>query len=352
MTTPRLVDAHSHIYPRSYVDLLAGRQEIPRVAEHEGNEYFVIFDEEQAAGPGGGRPFDKTYWDLNEKLKFMDANGIDQTVVSLGNPWLDPFEGPESVDLARGLNDEMGTYQAATHGRVIAMGVLPANDVASTVLVAEEVADAEGLRGLVVGQKIAGHRLDDAALDPLWETLAERGVPVLLHPHYSAAADQLTGFGHALPVAVGFPFETTIALARFVLAGALYRHPRLRIIASHGGGTLPYLAGRLDSAWRSDPSVQDRLPYPPSRDLAKLLLDSILFHERALHAAADLVGVGRVVYGTDHPFSIADPATNLAALVAAFPEAEAGRVGSGNAVELFNLEPSGGAWPADTERGG
>lgn len=338
MTTPRLVDAHSHIYPRSYVDLLAARQEIPRVAEHQGNEYFVIFEEEQAAGPGGGRPFDKTYWDLNEKLKFMDANGIDQTVVSLGNPWLDPFEGRDSVDLARGLNAEMATYQAATHGRVVGMGVLPANDVASAVLVAEEVADAPALRGLVVGQKIAGHRLDDAALEPLWETLAERGVPVLLHPHYSAAADQLKGFGHALPVAVGFPFETTIALARFVLAGALHRHPRLRIIASHGGGTLPYLAGRLDSAWRSDPSVQDRLPYPPSRDLAKLLLDSILFHERALHAAADLVGVDHMLYGTDHPFSIADPATNLAALIGAFPEAEAAQVGSDNAVALFDLE--------------
>jgi predicted TIM-barrel fold metal-dependent hydrolase len=337
MTKPRLVDVHSHIYPRSYVDLLAARPEIPRVAEHQGNEYFVIFEEEQSAGPGGGRPFDRTYWDLNEKLKFMDANGIDQTVVSLGNPWLDPFDGPESVDLARGLNEELASYQVATDGRVIGMGVLPANDIESAARVAEEVADAPGLRGIVIGQKIAGHRLDDAALEPLWETLAERGIPVLIHPHYSAAAEQLKGFGHALPVAVGFPFETTIAVARFVLAGTLNRHPNLKVIASHGGGTLPYLAGRLDSAWRSDPSVQDRLPYPPSRDLAKLLLDSILFHERSLHAAADLVGLDHMLYGTDHPFSIADPATNLAALIAAFPEAEVTQVGSATAAAVFNL---------------
>lgn len=272
----------------------------------------------------------------------MDANGIDQTVVSLGNPWLDPFGGPESVDLARGLNEELATYRATTDGRVIGMGVLPANDVASAALVAEEVSDAPGLRGVVVGQKIAGYRLDDAALEPLWETLAERGVPVLIHPHYSAAAEQLKGFGHALPVAVGFPFETTIAVARLVLAGILYRHPGLKVIASHGGGTLPYLAGRLDSAWRSDPSVQDRLPYPPSRDLAKLLLDSILFHKRALHAAADLVGVDHMLYGTDHPFSIADPATNLAALVGAFAEAEVTQVRSATAAAVFNLEPDRG----------
>lgn len=338
MSSPRLIDVHSHIYPRSYVDLLRARTEIPRVSEHDGRQYFVIFEEEQAAGPGGGRPFDQTYWDLGEKLKFMDANGIERTVVSLGNPWLDPFTDEESVELARALNEEMATYEATTEGRVMGMGLLPANDVASAATVAEEVADTAGLRGIVTGQRVAGFRLDDRALDPLWEVLEERRVPLLVHPHYSAAADQLTGFGHALPVAVGFPFETTIALARLVLAGVLHRYPKLRVIASHGGGTLPFLAGRLDSGWRSDPSIHDRLPYPPSHDLAKLYVDSILFHERALDAAADLVGITQIVYGTDHPFSIADPATNLAALKAAFDEEAAEQVGNGTATELFGLD--------------
>lgn len=338
MTSPRLIDVHSHIYPRSYVDLLRARTEIPRVSEHDGKQYFVIFEEEQAAGPGGGRPFDQTYWDLGEKLSFMDRNGIERTIVSLGNPWLDPFTGEESVDLARGLNEEMGSYEAATDGRVSAMGLLPANDVASAVTVAEEVAGTPGLRGIITGQRIAGFRLDDPALDPLWAVLEDRKLPLLVHPHYSAAADQLTGFGHALPVAVGFPFETTIALARLVLAGVLHRYPGLRVIASHGGGTLPFLAGRLDSGWRSDPTIHDRLPYLPSRDLSKLYVDSILFHERALHAAADLVGIRQIAYGTDHPFSIADPATNLAALTSAFDEGAAEQVGNRTATEIFGLD--------------
>lgn len=337
MTSPRLIDVHSHIYPRSYVDLLLGRTEIPRVARHGGKEYFVIFEEEQAAGPGGGRPFDQTYWDLGEKLKFMDANGIERTIVSLGNPWLDPFTGGDSVDLARALNEEMASYEAASDGRVVGMGLLPANDVASAAMVVEEVARTPGLRGIVTGQRVAHFRLDDPALDPLWAVLEEREVPLLVHPHYSAASDQLTGFGHALPVAVGFPFETTIALARLVLAGVLHRYPKVRIIASHGGGTLPFLAGRLDSGWRSDPSIHDRLPYPPSRDISKLYVDSILFHERALHAAADLVGITQIAYGTDHPFSIADPATNLAALKAAFDEEGSEQVGNRTATDLFRL---------------
>ena len=55
----------------------------------------------------------------------MDAHGIARTVGSLGNPWLDPFTGDESVEHARTLNDELAFYEVQTHGRVCAMGVLP-----------------------------------------------------------------------------------------------------------------------------------------------------------------------------------------------------------------------------------
>ena len=337
MTDLELIDAHSHIYPRLYIDLLRGRDQFPRVAEHEGREYFVIFEEEEAAGPGGGRPFDRTYWDLHEKLRFMDANGIARTVVSLGNPWLDPFAGSDSPDLARAVNQELAGFEQRTAGRILGMGVLPANEVVAAVQVASEVAETPGLYGLVTGRRICGLTLDHEGLEPFWTALAELGVPLLVHPHYAAATDQLKGFGHALPVAVGFPFETTIALARLVLAGILHRHPGLKVVASHAGGALPFLAGRLDAGWRSDPSIHRRLPVPPSQDLAKLYLDSVAYHERSLRAAADLVGVDRMVYGSDHPFSIADPAANTAALTAAFDEGDAQRVANETARRLFNI---------------
>ena len=138
-----------------------------------------------------------------------------------------------------------------------------------------------------------------------------------------------TGIGHALPVAVGFPVETTIAVARLVFGGVLHRYPDLRIIASHGGGTLPYLAGRLDAGWRSDPSLSTRAPSPPSSVLGRLFLDAVLYHPRALRAAADLVGTEHLAFGTDHPFSIADPVANLAAIDEAFMEADADRVLAG-----------------------
>lgn len=332
----RIVDAHSHLYPRGYIELLKARTEIPRIVGDPGGERFVIFPDEEGPDGGGGRLMGPEYWDLGEKLRFMDRFGIVQTVLSLGNPWLDPFEGKESLDAARLVNAEFAELGERTQGRIVGLGVLP-TVVADAVLVAGEIADSRSLAGVVSGVRVCRRPLDSEDLEPLWRILEERSVPVLLHPHYAIAPEELGRFGHALPVGLGFPLETSIALAQLVFGGVLRRHPRLRIVAAHGGGTIPYLAGRLDAAWASDPDVHHRLPYPPSRDFARLYLDAVLYHQRAMRAAADLVGETRMIFGTDHPFSVADPEANLRAIDVAFQGESRSAVLEGTARDLFNL---------------
>lgn len=331
-----LVDAHSHIYPRTYVDLLRARTSIPRIASRDGTDYFVIFPEEEASGRG--RPIDASYYELEEKLAFMEREGIGMTIVSCGNPWLDPFNGPDSPDLARTLNAELAGYRDVTGGRIRAMGVLPSNSVADAVQTAAEVAETDGLYGLISGPRICGLTLDAPELDPLWETLERTRLPLFIHPHYSAAVEDLGGFGHALPVCIGFPFETTIAVSRLVFGGVLHRFPNLKLLVAHGGAALPMLAGRMDAAWRSDPSTHTRLPEPPSTSLGRLYVDLVLYHERSMLAAADLVGNDRLVYGTDNPFSVSDPRTNHAALTVAFEGEMLERVSTSNARALFGLD--------------
>jgi hypothetical protein len=69
VTAPHpIIDIHSHLNPRSYVDSLKRRSVPPRMTEHDGAEFFVIFDEEQEAGPRGGRPFDESFTEFDEKL--------------------------------------------------------------------------------------------------------------------------------------------------------------------------------------------------------------------------------------------------------------------------------------------
>lgn len=328
---PALIDVHSHIYPRSYMAHLAARTTVPHIKQEDGQEFFVIFEGES------GRPMGRDHWDIGEKLAYMDRHGITQTVLSLGNPWLDDFGGAEGLAIARDLNAEFAAYQRDTDGRVLGMGCLPSSSVRDAVEVAGEIADTSTLYGVVSGTRICGRTLDEPDLDPLWEVLSRRRVPLLIHPHYGLGTSEMDGFGHALPLALAFPFETTTALARVVMSGVLDRFPDLLVIGSHGGGALPFLAGRLDGCWRPDPVAQKSCPNEPSTYAAKLYLDAVVYHPRAVRAIAELVGEDRILFGTDHPFSIADARANVDAIAGTFDGETQIRVMSESAIDLFGL---------------
>lgn len=329
-----LVDVHSHLYTPAYLDLLRTRDRYPRVATVDGEDRFIIFPEEDRPNRVTGRTIGESFWSLDAKLAFMDDVGISRTVLSLGNPWLDPFDGPDSAEHAEKLNDDLATIEDETDGRIVALGVLPSHSVEAAAEVAERIARQGRLKGVVTGPTICRRPLDDPELEVLWAALNETRLPWLLHPSDGVALDRLEGYGHSLPIALGFPFETSVAVTRLVFGGVLARFPDIRLVASHAGGTLPFLAGRLDAAWRSDPAAKARLETEPSGMLAKLYVDAIAYHPRALAAAMDLVE-RKVAFGTDHPFSVADPAANLEAIEAL------GSAGTSirhtHAAELFGL---------------
>jgi predicted TIM-barrel fold metal-dependent hydrolase len=306
-----VTDIHTHLYPEIYLELLEARQEIPRVIRRGQDREFVIFEEEDGEQGVGGRPMGRDYYELDAKLAFMDALGIDRSVVSLGNPWLDPFPTNAGDAAALAINEIMSGYENATNGRVVALGVLPTSSADAAAQMVEKIAGWKGLHGIVSGPKIAGLDLDSPELDVFWQSAARCDTPILIHPENGIAAEYLKGFRHTLHVGLGFPLETTIAVTRLVFGGVLERFPDLRIVLAHGGGALPYLSGRLDAAWKSDPQVRNGLPKPPSFYLKLLYYDALVYHSPALTAAVEFAGASHLMFGTDHPFSIADPEVNL-----------------------------------------
>ncbi len=330
----QVIDVHTHIYPPAYIALLKGRGSIPRVDEREGKQYFVIFPEEERIG---GRPIEPPMSSVDAKLAFMQEAAIDRSVVSLGNPWLDFITGAESIEWAHRINAELAALETQSDGRIHALGVLPNASPGEIATAVAEVAATPGLYGVISGCAIGGRTLDDPELGPVWTALAETGLPIFFHPHYAVAIDLLGGFGTALPLGIGFPVETSIAIARLVLSGVLQRHPDLKIMVAHSGGVLPFLAARLDVTWRGDPVAQSRLAAPPSTYLARLCLDTVSYHPRAMHAAADLVGADRIVFGTDHPFFKEKPREILAGVEAAYHGDALGMATGANAKAFFRL---------------
>jgi predicted TIM-barrel fold metal-dependent hydrolase len=342
---PKVVDIHTHMYPAEYISILSSRTEIPLVRtfpspsspDSDPDPRLILLEAELPAlekalqdpsAPIPGRPLTKHFTSLPQKLHFMSTHGIDISVLSLANPWLDFLPSSEAGAIAERINasfEEMCSSSSSSNkeGKLYFFAALPLTAPLETILSCITHASSQFLphcRGVILGTSGLGSGLDDPALLPIFHALAAHNLPVFLHPHYglpgAVYGPRAGEYGHVLPLALGFPMETTIAVARMYLAGVFDAVPALRMILAHSGGTLPFLAGRIESCVLHDERlVKEGKTTAASRRRrsvwevlrSQVYLDAVVYSEVGLKAAVEASGGGRegaerLMFGTDHPF--------------------------------------------------
>ncbi|KKA30358.1 hypothetical protein TD95_001009 [Thielaviopsis punctulata] len=320
-----VVDIHTHMYPPSYLAMLEKRSTIPIVRSFPGADEprLILLEAEvenlekagaDAAAGLPGRPLTSHYASLAQKLHFMDTHNIDISVISLANPWCDFLDRTTAAAQTRAINDEFSAMCAAHPGRLYFFATLPLTAPIDDLLAAvRDLPSLEYCRGVILGTSGLGAGLDDPALLPIFTALGASNLPVFLHPHYGLPNDMWgprasAEYGHVLPLAMGFPMETTIAVTRMFLAGVFDAVPALRMILAHSGGTLPFLAGRIESCIMHDGHlVAEGKTGPGRRSLWTVLkeqiyLDAVVYSPVGLRAAIEASGSDRLMFGTDHPF--------------------------------------------------
>ncbi|KAF2793163.1 uracil-5-carboxylate decarboxylase [Melanomma pulvis-pyrius CBS 109.77] len=313
-----IVDIHTHIYPPTYVELLRSRTTVPYVRTFpdapESSRLIILPGEDDPSTPSTsrGRPIGPEYYDIAQKIAFMDTHKIDTSVISLANPWLDFLPSEEAGEAARRINDDVDGLCAQYPGRLYAFGTLPLSAPAETAIKEiERLAGLKHMRGVIMGTSGLGKGLDDAALDPIYAALEKHETLIFLHPHYGLPASvygpRANEYGHVLPLALGFPLETTIAVSRMLLSGVWDRFTKLKVLLAHSGGTLPFLAGRLESCIQHDGHLKEAGKTEGRRDVWDILktniyLDAVIYSEVGLKAAMNASGADRLLFGTDHPF--------------------------------------------------
>ena len=134
------------------------------------------------------------------------------------------------------------------------------------------------------------------------------------------------------------PLETTIALHYLIFDGVLERHPKLKILAVHGGGYLPAYSGRIDHAWGARSDSHGELPQPPTSYLKRIYFDTVVFTPHQLAELVRQFGTDHIIMGTDYPFDMADfdPIGHVAS-VEGFDSATIAAIAGGNARRLLGL---------------
>ena len=325
-----VIDVHTHMLTREYLGFLG---------EHGGPKYEC---KPTKAGQESiwmhGAPFMTLMpemWDYEARIRDMDKAGVDLAIVSLTCP--NAFFGDQDVSVraATMVNDSMREQQRANPDRIAWFTSLPWQYADAAVAELERTI-AEGAIGVMVIANIDGMNLTHPDFAPVWQAIDDRALPVLVHPTAPPGTPDMSLDEYGLVPPIGFMIDTTLAVSRMILDGFFDRYPNLKIIASHGGGTLPYLAGRLDRCHEMIPACSDVIKERPSTYLEKIYYDSVVYSRGALDLCVDVAGPDNVLYGSDYPHNIGDMAGCLSRVNALSADV-AMKIRDGNAKRIFNI---------------
>jgi uncharacterized protein len=327
-----LIDIYSHIFPARYFE------EFTRRSKGLGNtaaRYRAV----------------PSIVDLDVRFREMDDLDDYRQIISLPPPGLEEVANPaEATRLAQLANDELAALCANHLDRFPAfVATVALTDVDSAVAEAHRAVTELGARGVQIYTNIAGRPLDGPEYRPIFAAMAEHDLPIWLHPARTAGhADYATEEKSRYEMwwCFGWPYETSVAMARLVFSGVFDRHPALKIVTHHLGGMIPYYDGRvgpgmafLGSRTQGEDysAILSSLQKPHLDYFRMFYADTAMFGGMCgLLSGLDFFGTDHVVFATDAPFGPIRP-TCEALDQLELSAADRRKIMSGNAQRLLRL---------------
>jgi aminocarboxymuconate-semialdehyde decarboxylase len=330
----RKIDAFAHILPPRYA------RRLESITSRPGASPRIL----------GYQPWiheDPALIDLEARWRSVDPFGDYQQVLTLAVPPIDELGDPGAArDLARAANDELAELVRSHPDRFAGFSAaLPMNDIDAA---ADELGRAMGQLGALGAQlhtNVGGRPLDEPRFAPIFETVTRRDGALWIHPTRSeiwADYPAETRSRYGIWWSLGWPYETSVCMARLVYSGCFDRYPGLRVITHHAGAMVPHFAGRLASPLE-DPdrdAIMAGLADEPLSYFRRFFADTAMFGAaNAVRCAVEFFGADHVLFGTDMPLGgptvVADTIADIEAL--GLPEADAAAIFAGNARRVLRI---------------
>ncbi|HWF14131.1 MAG TPA: amidohydrolase family protein [Candidatus Acidoferrales bacterium] len=309
-----VIDAHVHWYP----------PELAELVEKEGAEGGLTNIHRNSKGEvvatqPGYHPYNNNtitfrheMTDVDLILKAMDDRDVNMSTLTQTNPhvvWAEPAFG---IKMAQTVNNATSALCAKYPQRFTAAITLPMQDVKASIAELERCKNMPGMRAANFPENILGKNLGDPSLWPVYEKCQALNLPIFLH-NVDPISERLVEKNITMMNLLGNPFEATIAATSLVLNGVMDEFPTLDIFFPHAGGFFAFVTPRIDWAMakapaviRNGPNGYNGLKLPRASDYRRRFYYDLILHDPQIQRMLiDLVGVDRVVCGTDFPQAMA-----------------------------------------------
>jgi predicted TIM-barrel fold metal-dependent hydrolase len=328
------IDAFAHILPPAYADRLEALTSGDAVSER------IL----------GYRPWireDPALIDLDARWRTIDPFGDYRQVLTLAVPPLDELGDPAAAaDVARAANDELADLVVRHPDRFAGfVAALPMSDPQAGAAELDRAMSQLGAVGAQLHTNVGGAPLDESRFEVIFDVVTSHGGALWLHPTRSPIwsdypAEPASKYG--IWWSLGWPYETSVAMARLVYSGCFDRYPNLTVITYHAGAMVPHFAGRLASPIE-DPdrdAIVGGLKDEPIEYFRRFYADTAMFGaSHAVRCAVEFFGADHVLFGTDMPLGgpnvVADTIADITSL--GLPEADEAAIFAGNARRLLGI---------------
>ena len=335
----RYIDAFCHIFPANFFEIMLNAL---------GNSSPL------AVRMKGTRPI----YDLDARFRVMDQFGDYSQVLSLGLPGIEAMAPPnKSPEFARIANDGLAELVEKHPERFVGyVGGLPMNAPDAAAREAERILLKGSACGLQLHTTVDGLCLDDPRFLPVFEVAAASGKPILLHPSRPARFPDFPAeesSQYEIWTIFGWPYETSVTMARLIFSGVLQRFPNLNMMVHHYGAMIPFFESRIELGWsslgtRGGPGdysdVLQKLGKPLVECFRSFYADTALSGGRAgTRCGLEFFGVDRSLFASDAPFGPEDGAAFIRSTIEAvdsleITQDEKNKIFHSNAISFFGLK--------------
>jgi aminocarboxymuconate-semialdehyde decarboxylase len=236
---------------------------------------------------------------VSQRLEDMDRVGIDVEVVSLSTPNVF-FTGAEhQPEVARMINDSYAELIAKHPQRFKGFASIPMDAPDEALRELHRAINELKLNGVILLSNIGGKALTSPQYRPFFEEANRMKLCIFLHPMLPANSEPFKEY--VLGPIIGFPFDTSLAVARMCYDGMFADFPEIRWIIGHLGGAIPYLMERMDNGFRDFEECRSKIDQLPSTYLKRLYYDTVSFSPHTLKMVHGMVGADHMVMGSDYP---------------------------------------------------